>query len=675
MYIESVRESLLKEAKLSPNLLSDLAGLENYIAESYHNRSFIELLQNADDAKATRFKILKHENYLFVANNGRVFNQEDLESLCRSASSNKVRGESIGYRGIGFKSVVGFSKEIFVISGELELIFSKERTLNEIPQASRVPLIRIPHKLNGQDKILFQPLLEQFKSDGFTTVFIFSGVTASEIEFEFEAFENNCLIFLKNISQTELCFNGKPVITKINKETIKENEIYITFENSTDSKWLVSNTDQISVAFSIRDNQIIKLPESEALVHAFLPTEDQSGFGILVNGNFDTDPSRRHVIFDEASLNSIKNCSNYILSTLEKSLNTPINSHNLALVRALIPYSDPRVLQFKKSSFIKLLLDELKNAKSAFFSNLKLCPVWLNSKDYAKLSIYQTLDNRFAEIEGFKAFAKYLGAVEDSFTSVCERINKTEISVLGCAQLTQYVFKTLLSLNGKDFSNYLNYRILMSNNKRISLHELDQNKTTLDHSFISLLLENGITEFDIKQVFKKYTSIEEVISFVSEQPSSISILVNSKNSPSVLDWLDQSKSVTGNLIKTNLKRWRSAEEQTMILLNELGFTIQDVSKQNIGYDLEGTDPNGKQIQIEVKSITLPGQRFKLTNNEIAIAREKQNSYYVAIVRQTDDKFEIALIQDPVNKLTLNRQCVQWIWECSEYEYNPISFEL
>ncbi len=113
MYFEIVRSSLLNEAKASPNLLSDLAGLENYISESYHNRSFIELLQNADDANASRFKILKNDELLFVANDGRDFNQKDLESLCRSASSNKLRGETIGYRGIGFKSVVGFLLSTF----------------------------------------------------------------------------------------------------------------------------------------------------------------------------------------------------------------------------------------------------------------------------------------------------------------------------------------------------------------------------------------------------------------------------------------------------------------------------------------------------------------------------------------------------------------------------------
>jgi hypothetical protein len=70
-----------------------------------------------------------------------------------------------------------------------------------------------------------------------------------------------------------------------------------------------------------------------------------------------------------------------------------------------------------------------------------------------------------------------------------------------------------------------------------------------------------------------------------------------------------------------------------------------------------------------------GQKFKLTNNEIAVAQEKKETYYIAVVRQLDNYIEIALISDPVKNLVLNRQCVQWIWECSNYDYNPIKFEL
>lgn len=99
--IEKIQSNFLEEAKNSPLLLSDLAHMETYIAESYHNRSIIELLQNADDAASIRFYISKNKGYIIVANDGRFFNENDIISICRSGSSTKKRdGKSIGYRGM-----------------------------------------------------------------------------------------------------------------------------------------------------------------------------------------------------------------------------------------------------------------------------------------------------------------------------------------------------------------------------------------------------------------------------------------------------------------------------------------------------------------------------------------------------------------------------------------------
>ncbi len=240
MYFKDVRQNLLNEALLSPNLLSDLAGLEKYISESYNNRSFIELLQNADDAKSTKFKIIKKGDFLFVGNNGRKFSKKDLESLCRSASSNKVRGETIGYRGIGFKSVVGFTKEVHILSGDLEITFSKELTKQEIPKASQVPLIRIPHKLNIDILDSIQSFIDELKSDGYSTIFIFTGLTANEIELEFESFDISSLLFLRNINETEIYTSNKTLKVKKVKEQISETDVRLLFQmNGETKKWIL----------------------------------------------------------------------------------------------------------------------------------------------------------------------------------------------------------------------------------------------------------------------------------------------------------------------------------------------------------------------------------------------------------------------------------------------------
>lgn len=43
--ITSLRSEFIQEAKSAPKLFRDLAKVEQYIAESYKTRSFIELIQ------------------------------------------------------------------------------------------------------------------------------------------------------------------------------------------------------------------------------------------------------------------------------------------------------------------------------------------------------------------------------------------------------------------------------------------------------------------------------------------------------------------------------------------------------------------------------------------------------------------------------------------------------
>jgi len=676
MDLHKIRKNLLDEAKASPNLLSDLAGLENYIGESYNNRSFIELLQNADDAKSTNFKILKKDGYLFVANNGRVFNELDLESLCRSASSNKVRGESIGYRGIGFKSVVGFANEIHILSGELEITFSKERTGVEIPQATKVPLIRIPHHFDESDKKQFESIISEFHKDEYTTIFIFSGVTAHEIELEFDSFDSSSLLFLRNICETDLSIEGQNK-TKIEKSILDEKTSRVKIISGDSKKtWLIINNEDTSIAFFEEGGEIKKLEEPNSLVYSFLPTEDNTGIGLLINGDFSTDPSRKHIIYDFKTLSSIKSCSKHILRLFEENIKHN-GDINIGLVNALTPFMDPRMLQFKKPSFEKFLIEELKSNVEKSFSTYSICPSWLNIKDYTLLTkqVTNQINPQCYDLVGFLSFAKFLGAKEATLNSFIGKINDVEVSTLGCVQISVQLFKGIISKNYESETWLPKLKILKVNDKRSSLDQLKDETGPIDKSFISLLIENGLTEFDIKQVLGKFLTVESTEGIFDEASSEVKSFQNGNALPKSQKWFDNSETEFFPATKSNVRRWRSAEENALEILNSNGFKLTDVSKQNIGYDIEGLDPDGREIQIEVKSINLIGEKFKLTNNEVAVAQEKKETYFIAVVRQLDGFIEIALISDPVKNLVLNRQCVQWIWECSSYEYRPNRFEI
>lgn len=673
--LQKLRESLITEAKSSPMLLSDLAGLEAYVSESYNSRSFIELLQNADDANATKFYVKRSGDYLFVANNGRPFNIKDLESLCRSASSNKVRGTTIGYRGIGFKSVVSFAKEIHLISGNFEITFSKELSKQIIPQTNKVPLIRIPHELDKSIKNELSDEIKRIQDEEFETIFIFSGVLANQIDEEYTSFASTTLLFLHNIQVIKIDLSKK--VTANIAEIDKNEKGRFLRVSTTDaiSNWFVCTDSNCSIAFFMNNDKVSRLSKSDAIIHAFLPTEDSCGLGVVVNGDFSTDPSRRHLIMDETTIKVISKLANLYASLLKYAL----ANNDKGAVDALMPYFDLKLIQLMKQSFEKEFAKNIKDAFGKELSNIKLAPSWLNAEDFAKIMEVSNLPYiapECSDVLGLSDFLKYLGNKPELVESLIKKVGQADISVLGYAQIVAAGIKealmnhNILSLPTTD--------LVISDGRLCSLKEINDNEEKIDESYLQLLADNGISENDISLFFKKVglSKINEVQFSDEDFYGNDDEDKESYNPPSVSQWFNDadisSKQVANN---EGVQKWRSAEENTLAALNANGFRLKDVSKQNLGFDLEGSDPNGKNIYIEVKSIDYVGQKFRMTNNEFAAAQYKPENYYLALVFQNKDSFEISLIKDPVNRLNLTRQVVQWVWECTDYEYKPMKFKL
>ena len=669
-----LRDSLITEAKSSPMLLSDLAGLEAYVSESYNSRSFIELLQNADDAKATKFYVKRSGDFLFVANNGRPFNIKDLESLCRSASSNKVRGTTIGYRGIGFKSVVSFAKEVHLISGDFEITFSKELSKQIVPQAPKVPLIRIPHELERSVKDELADEIRKMQSEGFNTIFIFSGVLANQIDEEYTSFANTTLLFLNSIQVIKIHLTKK---VTANIAVIEENERGRYLRVSTTeaiSNWFVCSDSTCSIAFSMNKDKVERLPKSEAIIHAFLPTEDSCGLGIVVNGDFSTDPSRRHLIMDDTTIKVISNLTHLYASLLKYAL----ANKDRNMVDALMPYFDWKLIQLMKQSFEKEFAIKIKDAFGKELSNVRLAPSWLNAEDFSKIMEASNLPYiapECSDVPGLSDLLKFLGNKPEDVGSLIVKADNAQISVLGCAQILSAGMKEAL-MNHR-LSSLTTTALVMSNGGLCSLKEINDEEGEIDESFIKLMEDNGMSKNDISQ-FLKITGLSNIndLLFDDEDDDLYDDDDKSDNPTSVSQWFnDASSSLKSVVNNEGVQKWRSAEENTLAALNANGFRLKDVSKQNLGFDLEGSDPNGKNIYIEVKSIDYVGQKFRMTNNEFAAAQYKPSNYCIALVFQNKDTLEISLIKDPINRLNLTRQVVQWVWECSDYEYKPMKFSI
>jgi len=664
--LNRIRNSLIKEASKSPNLLSDLAGLEKYIAESYSSRSFIELLQNADDAGANRMLVKRVKQHIIVANDGRKFTVQDFESLCRSAASKKERRTSIGFRGIGFKSVVGFAKRIHLISGDLEVTFCRELTSKIIPEAQSVPLIRIPHSIDPEIRTELSHDVKNVFLEGYNTVFVFSHLIANFVESEFESLDPTSLLFLRNV-QKIILKSASPITfsaRRINKNT---NSFNVELAHNTDAEeWTVFCHEDICIALKKKENKYITLPEKEAVVHAFLPTTEHTGFGFKVNGDISTDPSRLRVILDENTLNTIHNIAFLFLMLLKESFEPNNKLGDESLIECLIPTLDPRMINLQKSSFQKQFITVLKQAAEGVFDNFYRRPNWLNPLDsqiLAEQSRIRLPSRNLGEVKGLDSLLRFFGVQEISLDMISDSLKKKHISTQGASEVVSHITKqsfikqiTLQEINP-------DWKIWYAGNAIHSLREIVKDKKRLDTEFVDMVTERVGISSGLRRLLALLTDTQTAEKLIPPpKPAK-----NAEIKPNIKNESIPSKSIS-------LTKWRSAEQQVLEILNSDGWTAKDVSRQNIGYDIEAINPKGEKICVEVKSLKYEGQDFTLTSNEEATAREKGEKYILALVVQKKEQLSVMFINNPLNVIKLERQCRQWVWLCSSYEFNPRFFE-
>lgn len=127
-YFERVRAAASREWELlesNPTIAGPWHQLFKQVQSPRHVLS--ELLQNADDAGATEASVQIHDRVLTFCHNGTDFTEEHFTSLCRFGYSNKRALHTIGFRGIGFKSVFSLGSRVELTSPSLRVAFEKAR--------------------------------------------------------------------------------------------------------------------------------------------------------------------------------------------------------------------------------------------------------------------------------------------------------------------------------------------------------------------------------------------------------------------------------------------------------------------------------------------------------------------------------------------------------------------
>lgn len=655
--VEKIKIEFIKEALNSPTLISDLANMEKYISESYDGRSLIELLQNADDAMSTKFYIKKlNENTFLVANNGRIFNQEDLISLCRSGASTKKRkGNTIGFRGIGFKSIVNFSNEVHLISGDIRLTFSRESTRKELNQNINVPLIRIPHPFI---ECKYDKTINETIKNGYTTIFIFE-TNKSTLKAEIDNFDKTCMLFLKNICQIKFDYENTR-ISSIARNKLGNNWMISINTNTDIEKWLLfKDEDELeSIAFKYENEKIISA-NGENYIHSFMPTKDFFSINCKINGDFSTDPSRTRIIIDDESLNTISNIAKLMVNITINIIATGVDKYKILSVISKIEKNI--LLNILKKSindyffeyFKKYFISELQQYFG--FEKIFIQPIWLSNEDFSLLKIdnaYVIKRELLEKIEGLE-----------------QLLNVFKIKEI---ELDDILRKTV---NIK-FDNYTRLNILKSLINRYEFNLPNEKKQIISNALLFKGIDNIITLRDIKSIKDiDINFLSELVNLVGDEKKinyflqKFNIQVEVQNKKNII-----SSNIQTFSKKNIIQKWRSVEENVKLLLEEDEDIIEviDVSKRNIGYDLEVVCKNGKRKFYEVKSVNDLGDMFVMTNNELLTASQHPNQYFLCVVKQSDRKIEMCLIKDPANTLNLEKRARVWEYICESY--NGIKIE-
>jgi hypothetical protein len=267
------------------------------LAQLYSDRTHFvyELLQNAEDARATWVTFELYPDRLEVRHNGRQFSESDVVGICGLVEGTKAHDlTTIGRFGIGFKSVYRYTSSPVVHSGDEHLV------IREYVLPTAVPPEPLP---TGETRLSFpfdHP--EVAATDAYT-----------EIGQRLRDLGVRTLLFLQHVEEIRWSIGdiedgaylrGAVTHGAGNRVTL----IGARGAEDTSEEWLVFNRPVgvqgpkslvVEAAFRIEQLDAQTSEQIQPVAHAalavFFPTEKPTRLGFLIQGPYRTTPARDNV--------------------------------------------------------------------------------------------------------------------------------------------------------------------------------------------------------------------------------------------------------------------------------------------------------------------------------------------------------------------------------------------
>ena len=264
-----------------------------------------ELLQNANDypyeKNPVKVKFVLSEHYLFFFHTGAEFNLRNIVGICSINQGEKKKNtETIGYKGIGFKTVFVNNDFVFLSTGNWHFRFDK--AYSEAAKYGKCAWSMMPIKtkvseLDEEAQRVIKSTGEEYRVKFALRHKTDAGKNLVQIDKVFA--NDDILLFIPNIDRVDIIAPSRQPfsITKdLNKWIVDSLDYTIPPELK---EWVkesiksggkippkFNEIDKIRISFAVpREGRVIK-PLKEARVFNYLPTELNIGIGALVNADF-----------------------------------------------------------------------------------------------------------------------------------------------------------------------------------------------------------------------------------------------------------------------------------------------------------------------------------------------------------------------------------------------------
>jgi len=263
------------------------------IADLYSRRTHFvyELLQNADDAKASEAVFNLSAESLKFEHNGEPFSFQDVEAITSVGASPKENSpNAIGKFGVGFKSVFAVTESPKIYSGEyaftiVDFIVPEETPDKSVDDKQTLIILPFNHRSNAPEK------------------------SYGQLDSELSHLRAESLLFLRHIKsirwQTKTASGeyrvesdtdiDKRIVSSVNGEQTTND--YLIF--SADAA-VAGNSIEVSVAYRLDDDRRSVMALDDAPLFVFFPVEVmRNAFKFLAHAPYKTTPNRETIPFDD----------------------------------------------------------------------------------------------------------------------------------------------------------------------------------------------------------------------------------------------------------------------------------------------------------------------------------------------------------------------------------------